>query len=30
MIAEAWALEEAPRSIYRGPDRVEAERSLDH
>ena len=30
MIAEAWGLKEAFRSIYRAPDRREAERRLDH
>jgi transposase len=30
MIAEAWGLKEAFRSIYRAPDRPEAERRLDH
>jgi transposase len=30
MIAEAWGLKEAFRSIYGAPDRAEAERRLDH
>jgi transposase len=30
MIAEAWGLKEAFRSIYGTPDRAEAERRLDH
>jgi transposase len=30
LIAEAWGLKEAFRSIYRAPDRPEAERRLDH
>jgi len=30
MIAEAWALKEAFHSIYRAPDRREAERRLEH
>jgi transposase len=30
LIAEAWGLKEAFRSIYRAPDRREAERRLDH
>jgi transposase len=30
LIAEAWALKEAFRQVYRAPDRHEAERRLDH
>jgi transposase len=30
LIAEAWGLKEAFRSIYKAPDRREAERRLDH
>jgi transposase len=30
MIAEAWGLKEAFRSIYRAPDRHQAERRLGH
>lgn len=30
LIAEAWGLKEAFRSVYKAPDRQEAERRLDH